>query len=109
MSRGRLLVGEEEVLAALRGMPPLTDLVAFGLILSYDEDADEQIANVVVVLGSDKWDDSAMKAYNAARAAAWDALSPLTVIPSLLFRTRAEHAEFSKSEPAWLAIADGDR
>jgi hypothetical protein len=109
MSRGRLLVGVEDVLAALRSMPTQPDLVACGLILTYDEDADEQIANVVLVLGSDKWDDNAMKAYNAARAAAWDALSPLSVIPSLLFRTRAEHTEFSKSEPAWLAIADGDR
>jgi hypothetical protein len=107
MSRGRLLVGVDEVLAALRSMPPQPDLVACGLILTYDEDADEQIANVALVLDYDQWDDNATQACNAARSAAWIALSPLNVIPSLLCRTRAEHEEFSKSEPPWLAIADG--
>ncbi len=109
MSRGRLLVGVQEVLAALRSMPPQPDLVACGLILTYDEDADEQIANVALVLDNDEWDDNATLACNAARSAAWDVLSPLNVIPSLLFRTRSEHEEFSKSEPPWLAITDGHR
>jgi hypothetical protein len=108
MNRGRVLVGVEEVLVALRTMPLQSDLVACGLILTYDEDADEQIANVALVLDYAEWDEKATQACNVARSSAWDALSPLSVIPSLLCRTRAEHEEFSKSEPPWLAIADGD-
>lgn len=92
----------EEVLAALRSMPPQSDLVARGLILTYDEDADEQIANVALVLDCDEGVDKATQAWDFPRSAAWDALSSLSVIPSLLCRTRAEHEGFSKSEPRGL-------
>jgi hypothetical protein len=108
MSRSRLLVGADEVLVALRSMPPQDDLVACGLILTYDEDADEQIANVALVLDYEAWTQGATQACEAARTSAWAALAPLNVIPNLLCRTRAEHEEFSKSEPQWLPIADGD-
>lgn len=108
MNRGRLLVDVAEVLDALRSIPPQTDLAACGLILTYDEDADEQIANVALVLSYETWTEDATRACDAARASAWTALAPLNVIPNLLCRTRAEHEEFSKTEPQWLPIRDGD-
>ena len=91
-------------------MAPQKDLVACGLILTYDDEADEQIANVALVLNNAEWSDAATEAFDQARASAWAALSPLNVIPMLLCRTRAEHTEFSKSEPHWsralMATAD---
>lgn len=103
-----MLVDVAEVLDALRTMPAQTDLAACGLILTYDEDADEQIANVALVLEYPEWTEAANRACDEARASAWAVLAPLNVIPNLLCRTSAEHEEFSKSEPQWLPIADGD-
>ncbi len=73
-------------------------------ILTYDDKFNEYVANVALILDEDDWNEAASLACEAARAAAWEALSPLAVVPNLLCRTVHEHAELKVREPVWMPI-----
>lgn len=104
MVAAQTLASERDVVAALRGMHEVDGVRACELILTYDDKFDECLANVVLILNEAEWNEAASLACEAARAAAWEALSPLSVVPNLLFRTAGEHAELKGREPVWTAI-----
>ncbi len=77
---------------------------AFAFILDHDDALDECVANIVFICTADVWDEATSLACRTALSAAWEALSPLNVVPNLHCRTRSEHAELSRREPVWTLI-----
>ena len=78
---------------------------AFAFTLDYDDAFDDCVANIVFICGAAVWNEATSLACQAARSDAWDALSPLNVVPNLPCRTTSEHAELSRREPVWTVIS----
>jgi hypothetical protein len=108
MQSTRSDVDVSQVVKALRAAVMPDKLTLRGVIMGYDDDTEQVVAHVALVLDDDHWSPEATEAYEAASSAAWLALSPLEVVPILLSRTRAEHAEFLKSEPGWIPVSNVD-
>lgn len=101
-------VDVKAIFGALRSASFPAGVTACDLIVDFDESTESYVANVALVLDQDVWNDATLSTYEHARTVAWEALSPLDVIPNLLCRTREEHARLKLSEPAWEPIADVD-
>jgi hypothetical protein len=97
-----------QVVEALRAAVMPDKLTLFGVIMGYDDDTEQVVAHVALVLDYGEWTPEAIEACESASSAAWLALSPLEVVPNLLFRTRAEHEQFRKSEPGWILVSNVD-
>ena len=98
------LATERDIVAALKGMHEVDGVHACEFILTYDDKFDECVANVALILDEAEWNEAASLACESARAAAWEALSPLGVVPNLLCRTAREHADLKVREPVWTPI-----
>lgn len=98
-------VAVADVEAALHAMREVDGVRAFAFILDYDDAFGDCVANIVFICGAAVWDEATSLACQAARSAAWEALSPLKVVPNLHCRTTSEHAELSRREPAWTMIS----
>jgi hypothetical protein len=99
-------VDVERVIGALRRMQVPDGLTACAVIMDFDEDTAQAVAHVALILDFDEWTAEAVASCELANSAAWDALSPLGVVPNLLCRLHSEHVALQVSEPAWLPIAD---
>jgi hypothetical protein len=104
MSAIQTLAVERDIVAALQGMHEVDGVRACEFILTYDDKFDECVANVALILDEAEWNEAASLACESARAAAWEALSPLGVVPNLLCRTASEHADLKQREPVWTPI-----
>lgn len=104
MSATQTVATERDIVAALQGMHEVDGVRACEFILTYDVKFDECVANVALILDEAEWNEAASLACESARAAAWEALSPLGVVPNLLCRTASEHADLKRREPVWTPI-----